>query len=156
MQSTLAEKCFLIRHPLNSGKNFNRKEWTEHYVIMAAGLSQFRYIASWSSVAKKFYYQLKIWTYTSFLVSQKVTIGLNDKKISNHRSNERKNSFVFISWLLKHDFRWYNDNIINLNLVKKQNLTSLSFVLHNLYAFCFEELTQDVTHKPHHLFFFEL
>ena len=54
--------------------------------------------------------------------------------ILNHSSNERHNSFILISWLLKHDFRWYNhiNNIIIWNLVKKHKLISLSLVLHNL------------------------
>ena len=47
LTDTLAEKYFLIRHPLNPEKDFNQKEYTEHYVIvMAAGLSQFHYIKS--------------------------------------------------------------------------------------------------------------
>ena len=40
------------------------------------------------------------------------------------------------------------NNIINLNLVQKQNVPSLLLVLHNPTYFCFEKLTPDVANKP--------
>ena len=63
--------------------HFNQKEETRHYaIVMTAGLSQFQYIIILILGSKEVLLLAKNWIYTSFLVSQKVMIGINGKQMS--------------------------------------------------------------------------